>query len=40
MYRGSAIAVGLLFAGLGVLGLSHEAWGKRAAKEAASPAKK
>ncbi len=39
MYRGSAIAVGLLFAGLGVLGLSHEAVGQAGGQGSGPPSK-
>ena len=39
MYRGSVIAMGLLFAGLGVLGLSHEAAGQAGGQGNAPPSK-
>ena len=40
MYRGSTIAMGLLFAGLGVLGLSHEAAGQAGQAAQAGPPSK
>jgi hypothetical protein len=40
MYRGSTIAMGLLFAGLGVLGLSHEASGQAGQVAQAGPPSK
>ena len=39
MYRGSAMATGLLFAGLGVLGLSHEAAGQAGGQGSGPPSK-
>ena len=39
MYRGSAIAMGLLFSGLGVLGLSHEAAGQAGGQGNGPPSK-
>src|SRR5713101_8026742 len=40
MYRGATVAMGLLFAGLGVLGLSHEAAGQAGQAAQAGPPSK